>query len=94
MLDIRTQIRTDLNPSKRIRFQIRSENIRTVFRAPVCLRLRREVVRAVVVGEGLSGPTVGEGGSEGWLGWLGVSGLGERRRLFHFALGVISQTTS
>jgi vacuolar-type H+-ATPase subunit D/Vma8 len=31
MLDIRTRIRTDLNPSKRIRFQIRSENIHTVF---------------------------------------------------------------
>ena len=25
------RIRTDLNPSKRIRFRIRSENIRTVF---------------------------------------------------------------
>ena len=31
MLDIRTRIRTDLNPSKRIWFRIRSENIRTVF---------------------------------------------------------------
>ena len=31
MLNIQTRIRTDLNPSKRIRFQIRSENIRTVF---------------------------------------------------------------
>ena len=31
MLDIRTRIRTDLNLSKRIRFQIRSENIHTVF---------------------------------------------------------------
>ena len=31
MLDIWTRIRTDLNPSKRIRFRIRSENIRTVF---------------------------------------------------------------
>ena len=31
MLDIRTRIRTDLNPSKWIRFRIRSENIRTVF---------------------------------------------------------------
>ena len=31
MLDIRTRIRTDLNPSKQIRFRIRSENIRTVF---------------------------------------------------------------
>ena len=31
MLDIRTRIRTDLNPSKRIRFRIRSKNIRTVF---------------------------------------------------------------
>ena len=30
-VDIRTQIRTDLNPSKRIRFRIRSENIRTIF---------------------------------------------------------------
>ena len=33
--DIRTRIRTDLNPSKRIRFRIRSENIRTVF-IPTC----------------------------------------------------------
>ena len=31
MLDIRTRIRTDLNPSKRIWFRIRSENICTVF---------------------------------------------------------------
>ena len=31
MLDIRTRIRIDLNPSKRIRFRIRSENIHTVF---------------------------------------------------------------
>jgi hypothetical protein len=31
MLNIRTRIRTDLNPSKRIRSQIRSKNIRTVF---------------------------------------------------------------
>ena len=30
-VDIRTRIRTDLNPSKWIRFRIRSENIRTVF---------------------------------------------------------------
>ena len=30
-VDIRTRIRTDLNPSKRIRFRIRSENIRTIF---------------------------------------------------------------
>ena len=30
-MDIRTRIWTDLNPSKRIRFRIRSENIRTVF---------------------------------------------------------------
>ena len=35
MLDIRTRIRTDLNPSKRIRFRIQSENIRTVF-IPSC----------------------------------------------------------
>ena len=35
MLDIRTRIWTDLNPSKRIRFRIRSENIRTVF-IPSC----------------------------------------------------------
>jgi hypothetical protein len=31
MLNIRTRIRTNLNPSKRIRSRIRSENIRTVF---------------------------------------------------------------
>ena len=31
MLNIRTRRWTDLNPSKRIRSQIRSENIRTVF---------------------------------------------------------------
>jgi hypothetical protein len=31
MLNIRTRIWTDLNPSKRIRSRIRSENIRTVF---------------------------------------------------------------
>ena len=31
MLNIRTQIRTYLNPSKQIRFRIRSKNIRTVF---------------------------------------------------------------
>ena len=31
MLNIRTRIRTDLNSSKRIRSQIRSENIRTIF---------------------------------------------------------------
>jgi len=31
MLNIRTRIRTDLNPSKRIQSRIRSENIRTVF---------------------------------------------------------------
>ena len=31
MLDIRTRIRTNLNPSKRIQFRIRSKNIRTVF---------------------------------------------------------------
>ena len=31
MLNIRTQIRIDLNPFKRIRCRIRSENIRTVF---------------------------------------------------------------
>ena len=31
MLDIQTRIRTYLNPSKRIRFRIRSENIRSIF---------------------------------------------------------------
>jgi len=31
ILNIRTRIRTDLNPFKRIRSRIRSENIRTVF---------------------------------------------------------------
>jgi hypothetical protein len=31
MFNIRTQIRTDLNPSKRIRSRIRPENIRTIF---------------------------------------------------------------
>ena len=31
MLNIQTQIRTDLNPSKRIRSQIRLENICTIF---------------------------------------------------------------
>jgi hypothetical protein len=31
MLNIRIRIRIDLNPSKRIRSRIRSENIRTVF---------------------------------------------------------------
>ena len=31
MLNIQTRIRTDLNPSKRIRSRIRSENIHTVF---------------------------------------------------------------
>jgi hypothetical protein len=31
MLNIRTRIQTDLNPSKRIRSRIRSENVRTVF---------------------------------------------------------------
>jgi len=35
MLNIRIRIRTDLNPSKRIRSRIRSENIRTVF-IPMC----------------------------------------------------------
>jgi hypothetical protein len=35
MLNIRTRIRTDLNPSKRIRSRIRSENICTVF-IPTC----------------------------------------------------------
>jgi len=45
MLNIRTRIRTDLNPFKRIRFQIRLKNICTVFisglspRLPVPIRM-------------------------------------------------------
>jgi hypothetical protein len=31
MLNIQTRIQTDMNPSKRIRSRIRSENIRTIF---------------------------------------------------------------
>ena len=49
MLDIRTRIRTDLNPSKRIRFRIRSENMHTIFisaYAPsVLLRKNRRITR-------------------------------------------------
>ena len=41
--DIRTRIRTDLNPSKRIRFRIRSENICTVF-IPNCAALHTQTL--------------------------------------------------